>query len=306
MKNKHVLQSGLLVCATVCCALPVVAHATAFTPSLFANSSAYFANPSSGVALLPEPCSNLSGGTLVTCNGSAATPEFATTNATFNYQGTATAAYGVLKAGGSSSISGANGTSDTTYHTFSGGSSSFQDSWVITGGTGTGTLDLQFALDGTYGFCEINSGSEFGFGGYNYTSGTSFADSNPGAGIFSSCSGAVSQNVTLSTGFAFGTPMGFSVNLTAGSALFSLGQNISSFLNLSDTAAMSSIIVKDANGNVIPFDLTPGSGASLFSQLAPGIPGNSVPEPSSLALFTAGLLGLLGLAAMRGRKSHAT
>jgi hypothetical protein len=90
------------------------------------------------------------------------------------------------------------------------------------------------------------------------------------------------------------------VSLTAGSYLGDFGHDISSNLDLSNTAEMTAIIVKDANGNVIPFDLDTESGALLFSRLAPGL-NTAVPEPASLGLFGFGLVGLV--MARRKRRS---
>lgn len=285
-KSKYIL----LASAAIFTALPLAANATPIAP--YVGSSAYVAfynsttNNQDGNSACFSPSSTA--GTTVGCSGSTATP---TTGATLNYSSTATAGYGILKAGGSSSISGAGGVTNLTDYSSAYGQSYFADSWTITGATGTGTLQLQFALDGSYDFSQIYSGVTAGFGlvnldNHTYSSGTpTFPSGGPGT---------ISNTVLLSTTFTFGTPVDFQVNLTAGSNLYDLGNNISSYLNLSDTALMNAIIVKDANGNVIPFNLATSSGAPLFAQLAPGISPTSVPEPSSLALFGAGLIALLG------------
>jgi len=106
----------------------------------------------------------------------------------------------------------------------------------------------------------------------------------------------------LTTSFTFGTPLDLMVSLQAGSIMWDLGKNSSSYFDFSNTAIMNAIVVKDAGGNVIPFDLTPGSDAPLIRELAPGTPSNAIPEPGTLGLLS---LGLLGLAAARRKRADA-
>jgi hypothetical protein len=159
-------------------------------------------------------------------------------------------------------------------------------------------LLLQFGLDGSYDFCNVGSGAQLGFSLVNLDT---HAVSNGTPGV-TGCSGTIAQNVLLTTSFTFGTPLDFMVSLQAGSIMWDLGKNISSYFDFSNTAIMNTIIVKDANGNVIPFDLTPGSGAPLFKDLAPDAPSASIPEPGTLGLLS---LGLLGLAAARRKRANA-
>lgn len=293
-------KSVLLACAAFG-GLPFSANASVITPYVGAEGLVAFYNSSTdsqdgGIACF-NPTST--SGTAVGCSGSVTTP---TSGATLNYLTTATAAYGVLKAGGTSSISGASGTPNLTDYGQSYGQAYFADSWTITGGTGAGTLQLQFALDGSYNFSQIGTGVIAGFSMVNLDA-SSYSDGTPT--FPSGGPGTISNTVTLSTSFTFGTPLDFLVSLTAGSDIYDLGNDIGSSLDLSDTAQMTAIIVKDAAGNVIPFDLATGSGASLFADLAPGIPTAAVPEPSALALFGGGLIALLWFssASRRWRRS---
>lgn len=289
---------GLLACAATFGALPFDANATVITPYVGAEGLVAFYNSTTNSEDGGLACFNptSTSGTAVGCSGTVTTP---TTGSTLNYLTTATAAYGVLKAGGTSSISGASGTTNLTDYSSAYGQSYFADSWTITGSTGTGTLQLAFALDGSYDFSQPHAGVVAGFSLVNLDA-SSYSDGTPT--FPSGGPGTISKSVILSTSFTFGTPLDFLVSLTAGSNLYDLGNDIGSSLDLSDTAQMTAIVVKDAAGNVIPFDLATGSGASLFSDLAPGIPTAAVPEPSALALFGAGLIALLWLSGFSRRR----
>jgi hypothetical protein len=269
------------------------AWATPIAPSVDSAGIVQFLVNDSTPTVVSTPCSTVSTvGATVGCSGSATSP---TTTSTLDYLTTAGAGYGVLKAGGQSSINAS--VSNTTDYSTAYGSSYFDDSWIITGGTGTGTLDLQFGLDGTYNFC--SGGLYFGFSLFNFDSSTSSSSQLNPVG----CSGTVSRTVTLATAFTFGTPVDFRVSLQAGSDLFNLGTAGSSDIDFSDTAQMNAIVVMNSSGAVVPYDLTTASGAPLFSELAPsGVPTSSVPEPLSLSLFGAGLIGTV---ALRRRKSKA-
>ncbi len=204
---------ALLTCVAAFGALPFGANAT---PNVSADGQVQFFNSGTNNADGPSVCSPFSAvaNTAVRCtNGSVTTP---TSGATLTYLTTATADYGVLKAAGQSTITGASGTENRTDYATSAGQASFEDIWTITGGSGTGTLALQFALDGSYNFCDVGSGLTLGFSLVNLTSST-FSNGTPST---ASCSATIGSTVTLTTGFTFGTPTDFLVSLTAGSTLF--------------------------------------------------------------------------------------
>jgi hypothetical protein len=269
--------------------LPTAAGATPVTPTLFSQALTSFLLTSNDSTVSTACFQFSSTNSASTCNSTATTP---TTGATLHYNTTATADFGVLKAGGTSSITGASGVSNTTDYSSAAGSAYFEDSWLITGGSGTGTLKLIFNVDGSYNFCTAGTGATIGFSLTNLDGGPS--SYNPPS--LTGCSGSFAGPVTLTTTFTYGTALDFLVSLTAGSTIRDLGENISSFMNFSNTAQMSAIIVTDAGGNAQPFSLSTASGAGLFAQLAPPpAPPTGVPEPLTLSLFGAGLFGAVAL-----------
>lgn len=271
-------------------------HTAVANATLFSQANVSFSLTSDD-SFVSSPCFNFSSiGATATCSGSATA---ATSGADITYWATATADYGVLKAGGTLSSSSLSGLSNTTQYVSSVGTAFFTDVWTITGGTGAGTLELHFALDGSYSFPQIGTGVTSGFSLFNSTNST-FSSGNPTlASAIVGPSGTINQDIVFTTAFTFGSALDFRVSLTGGANLWDLGlDGLSSSFDISNTAIMDAIVVKDATGNVIPFDLVTRSGSPLFSSLVPGIPTASVPAPGSVALLGA---GLLGLAQMRRR-----
>lgn len=316
MNSKRVLNSILVGCVVMYCALPSSARAT---PSYYLSEMAQagFFNSSTDTRLNGPfgqsgwwyPCSVGGSSSPVSCDSygpggtpltTPNTPYYPTSTAVFNYDTQATAGYGVLHSATSSSITNATSTqpntnpsSITTDISNAESEADFIDTWIITGGTGTGTLNLTFALDGSYNFCNA------GYGGSTFA--VNLALDNYGNSQYpqwglspfntNTCQGNISQNVTLSTNFTFGTPVTFDVSLGTGTNLYDLNADSSSSVDFSNTALLNAIVVQNANGNTIPFSLNTASGAALFSQLAPGTPA-SVPDPATIALVGLGLLGL--------------
>lgn len=216
-----------------------------------------------------------------------------------HYQANAQADFGVLKAYGSTSISqvGSPSGASTGPEGFDAwAESAFRDQWTISGqpaGT-TGTLHLSFDLTGSWDFSDpdifqsSNAGISHSFGMWVY--GQGWVD---GGLSFSGSSGTLSETITLSTSFIFGDELDFRVSLGAGSFLFDLedggfdGQG--SYLDLSNTAIMTAIVVTDTEGNTSSFSLSTSSEAMLFEELAP----SPIPVPAALPLFLGGLAGLM-------------
>jgi hypothetical protein len=242
----------------------------------------------SGDASISSPCFNFSAvGTLVGCSGGAAV---AGTSATLNYLTSAEADYGVLRVSGQSSITNPT-PAGTAAAAYSGAvaNATFRDQWTITGmpnGT-AGTLQLLFSLTGDFDFSQIGAGVTTGFSLVNFTNSTFSSDPPTLVGNV----GTINDVGLLTTSFLFGNVVDFQVSLTGGSNIFNLvngGANgLSSYMDLSNTAMMNAIVVKDAQGNVVPFNLATSSNADLFKDLAPGIPPTGIPEPPLTALLFA-------------------
>lgn len=219
-----------------------------------------------------------------------------------DYTAFGSADYGVVKVSGASEVTGTpSGTQSGDMHYLTTvGSALFRDQWTITGmpnGT-SGTLQLSFNITGSYDFSDVNSGLQSGFSMFVFGSGG--VSPSPSFPIIGS-SGMLDYTATFTTPFTYGTPLDFQIALTGGSVLYFLenggytGQ--SSFFDLSNTAVMNAIIVKDAGGDIVPFTLNTESGSTLFNELAP----SPVPVPAAAWLFGSGLLGLVGLGRTRRR-----
>jgi hypothetical protein len=278
MKAKNLYVAVLCVLSTGAYALPVASLGSSAVVSFVEN------NP--GGASVGTPCRRgNTTGAMVECSGVATTPY----GNALNYSSTATSDYGVLKAGGQSSINTPIGTSNSDIVSRTSGTARFRDAWTINGGTGSGTLQLKFHLDGTYDFGTPGSTLSSGFGLQNFTNNT-YATNYLS---FGAVSGIVDADYILTTAFDFGSQFEFEVYLSAGSTISQLGWVTYSSLDLSHTAILNEIVVRDANGDVIPFGLSTISGAALFDELAMNAnPTQSVPEPGTLALLGIGVMGI--------------
>jgi hypothetical protein len=114
-------------------------------------------------------------------------------------------------------------------------------------------------------------------------------------------SGAFSYTGVLSTPFTFGEALDFRVAMSAIAALGYLSDGgydgQAAFIDASNTAVMSAIVVKDGSGTAVPFNLSTASEATLFDELAPAV----VPVPGAIWLLGSGLLGMIGIA--RGKRA---
>jgi hypothetical protein len=173
------------------------------------------------------------------------------------------------------------------------GSALFRDQWTIFGqptGT-TGILQLSFDMTGAYQYTDIDSGVQFGFGMFVFGSGP--AQSNPASLPVSGGFGNLAYTHTFTAPFTYGVPLDFQVFLSGGSVLYALDSNTNfrySMFDLANTAVMNAIIVKDANGNDVPFALNTASGAALFAGLAPPA---VIPVPGAGWLLGSAMAGLM-------------
>jgi hypothetical protein len=289
---KHGLSYFHVALAAALAGFSPTANAIILVPETVAETSVEFDSPSISFPI-STPCHqvDLSGAT-VGCSGSTSVPG---TSATLNYMTTATAAYGILKAAGQSTISNPAPSGSGPYASQSYGEAHFTDRATITGQAGSGRASLTFNLTGTYNISAVNSGAILDFFLTNLDTHELSSPLLVGLPILSTDSGTqtLNESFMLSTNFVFGVPFDFYVGLKAGSSLVDLGNGgvdgLSAFFDLSTTATLVAINVGDANGDIVPFNLITASGASIYNQLAPGI----VPEPSTITLLGLAFAGLL-------------
>ncbi len=176
------------------------------------------------------------------------------------------------------------------------GNAEFRDQWTVTGGTpgAAGSIDLFFNMTGVF---------------------SSMAGSSAYV-QFSSWDGPTNSLLVLSSGANFSSLMGISVPILFGvekdfivrmSAIVQLTPtgpgmafpiNTSGSANAMNTGVLRNVVVRDANGVEIPWQLSTVSGSANFDNLGQSA---AVPEPGTLGL--AGLaLGALGLARRRTRR----
>lgn len=264
-------------------------------PALSSGAIVYEIDSDFNVIPVTAICSSSSStGAEVNCQGT-----YGFLNADLNYTAKSSAQYGTLTAFGGSSVvrPGAGGTG-TAYGVVTEASSSFRDQWTISGqpdGT-VGVLSLIFDITGSYFFGDVSTGvsTTFSLIGFNPFQ---FSSDHP-AVSFSPTVQLIDNQAILTANFTFGSALDFQINLGAGSRLFDLIENAydgqSSFMDLFNTAEMRGIRVTSQSNEVVAFSLTTASNAELFDQLAlaaqPSPTG--VPEPTSVALIAAALLGL--------------
>ena len=107
---------------------------------------------------------------------------------------------------------------------------------------------------------------------------------------------SVTEWSVLTTPVTFGETLDFDVLFLASTLLsgqrFDTG-TMSATLDLSHTVTLTSIVVRDSSGAVIPFNLDTASGAALFNDLT------AVPVPVAFWLFSSGIGGLVWMGRRR-------
>ena len=154
----------------------------------------------------------------------------------------------------------------------------------------TGTLELRFDVTGSW-----SESAPSGINSGNAGATASLGMRNLSTGAISNSSQLPPYQASLSTQFTFGSPLDFEISLIGGSVPFIDGLDfvsgtLSSSVDISNTALISAIVVKDNVGNIMPFQLFTESNAPIFSELV------AVPVPPAIWLFGSGLLGLIGIA----------
>jgi hypothetical protein len=227
------------------------------------------------------------------CNGtSTVLPASGAFGGTFlNYAASGIADYGVLKVGASGTLSVPQpaAISSSINAVAVNSIASFRDQWTLSGPATTGTYGLQlgFILDGSF----ASTSSAF--------ANASFRAQDFTLGLIAPTVGVTTPGVYYVTiPVPAGVLFDFEVDLQASAVLNQISSGgfngESATVNLLNTARLSSITLLDHGGPPVPFTFTTASGSPNFNVTA-------TPEPGSLALLAAGLLGLAAKRARKGR-----
>jgi hypothetical protein len=208
------------------------------------------------------------------CSGSALAPG---TNWTLNYFAQSSANYGILRAEGDVAVTGDNSLGAYPYDGSALGFAAFQDTLTVTGGTGTGTLNLAFDVSGT---SSITPGGSVDVlfqllpvvgGNLDFAKATFVHLPASGPTI-------------VPIAFTFGAPTGFQLGFVAEVDILTWQSGASAHADYFDTAILDGITVTDSLGNnVASFGITSESGTAYG-------PNGVVPEPASIYLVCGGFL----------------
>ena len=222
----------------------------------------------------------------------------------FTYFAQANASFGKLQAGASGNydLSSAS-TRDAFAFAY------VTDQLTLTGGTGSGTLDISFLLDGvlqgTGGgggamFAAVTWGQNpelFGSGNqgqlYQYATSGPHADPVPSSPVVFSASFDWDKPfyLTMVLAVGAGTPLSSLIDCNGGDACLTPTTGTGSgTVDFYHTMLLSGLVPKDANGNpVLNAQFSSGSGATYSLD---GIVAQPVPEPGSLLLLATGAMAL--------------
>ncbi len=236
------------------------------------------------------------------CSGSfQLLPPLGTTSSgeTLFYNTNAISDYGILRASAVAQTSPVTGTFPfppiAPYNVFGSirvtGAATFRDQWTVTGGTaGTaGTMQLLFNMTGVFSsMAGSNAQVEF-----------QSLDGPTNSLIVTTGGVGSSQLMGLTIPIVFGTPKDFAVQMQAWVNIMPTGPGyafpggVSGSANAMNTGVLTSVVVHDENGAVIPWQLSTASGSANFANLGQS---SSTPEPATVGVVGLGLAGLVLLA----------
>jgi hypothetical protein len=223
------------------------------------------------------------------CTGSTTAPG---TNWTVNYSTAAATDYGVLRANSSLYLTGDDsmgpldgGDVPLPHFVSVGARAGYQDSYTVSGGTGSGTLDLQFTVDGT---SSATPGAAAGplFQLVPVLAGVPQWDSALGYSV------GADNTATVPLAFTFGQPVEYVVWFYALSQVYDVNAwttGTRASADYFDTAVLTGIRAFDSSGEPISsFSIASASGTHYG---ASGV--EPAPEPGSLVLFGMGLTAVV-------------
>jgi len=241
-------------------AVLLTASACAAAPALFTSNYARF-------RAATDPLVSYACQTAFSCSGSATAPG---TNWTVTYSASSHAlGYGILQSEASSVLSGDSSLGAYASFESTGGSAVFQDSYLVTGGTGTGTLRFGFSVTGT-------TSQTAGSSGRGQFQVTPIINNSPDFGNQTAFSVA-NGRATVAIPITFGIAREVQIYFYALAQILSwnnAGQAASANL----TAVLDSASVCDStNAQLTSFSIASASGTNYTTS---GV----VPEPSTKAL----------------------
>jgi hypothetical protein len=225
-------------------------------------------------------CQNTSG---VACNGSVLAPG---TNWTVNYFAQGSASFGVLRDQASVFLTGDNSLGGFPSFESTGARSGYQDTYLISGGNGSGTIDFIFHVTGT------TSSVAGGFGNEQFQY-VPVVGGHEQFGPSTRSYGVVGGTATIPVTFTFDQPISFTIYFYALAQIFEWQPGSAATADFSHTAVLDQIVVLDSQQQVVPsFDIVSASGTRY------GVDG-VVPEPRTVILSGASLLALCFISKLR-------